>query len=487
MATVKGDVHDIGKNIVGVVLACNNYEIVDLGVMVPCEKILEVAREEKADIIGLSGLITPSLDEMVHVASEMEREGFDIPLLIGGATTSRVHTAVKVHPRYERSQAVHVNDASRAVGVVSSLLSPEAKPGYIETVRAEYRKVAAAHARSEAEKKRLPLARARDNAFRADWSAYEPPRPSFLGTRVFESWDLADLARYIDWTPFFQTWELKGRYPKILEDESQGPAARALFDDAQAMLEKIIAEKWFAPKAVIGFWPANAVGDDVRLFTDDGRGDELATFFTLRQQLSKRDGRPNMALADFVAPADSGKADYLGGFVVTAGIEEVAIAERFERANDDYSSILVKALADRFAEAFAERMHERVRTEFWGYAAGESLDNEALIAEGYQGIRPAPGYPACPDHTEKGTLFDLLNATDNAGMSLTESYAMLPTAAVSGLYFANPASQYFVLGKIDREQVVDYAKRKGWSLAEAERWLAPNLGYEPQGSVEKAA
>ena len=487
MATVKGDVHDIGKNIVGVVLACNNYEIVDLGVMVPCEKILEVAREEKADIIGLSGLITPSLDEMVHVASEMEREGFDIPLLIGGATTSRVHTAVKVHPRYERSQAVHVNDASRAVGVVSSLLSPEAKPGYIETVRAEYRKVAAAHARSEAEKKRLPLARARDNAFRADWSAYEPPRPSFLGTRVFESWDLADLARYIDWTPFFQTWELKGRYPKILEDESQGPAARALFDDAQAMLEKIIAEKWFAPKAVVGFWPANAVGDDVRLFTDDGRGDELATFFTLRQQLSKRDGRPNLALADFVAPADSGKADYLGGFVVTAGIEEVAIAERFERANDDYSSILVKALADRFAEAFAERMHERVRTEFWGYSPDEGLSPDDLITETYRGIRPAPGYPAQPDHTEKTTLFRLLDAEEKIGVTLTESFAMWPGSSVSGLYFAHPDSHYFGVAKVERDQVEDYAARKGMTVEAVERWLAPVLNYVPGGKFAEAA
>ena len=455
--------------------------------MVPCEKILEVAREEKADIIGLSGLITPSLDEMVHVASEMEREGFDIPLLIGGATTSRVHTAVKVHPRYERSQAVHVNDASRAVGVVSSLLSPEAKPGYIETVRAEYRKVAAAHARSEAEKKRLPLARARDNAFRADWSAYEPPRPSFLGTRVFESWDLADLARYIDWTPFFQTWELKGRYPKILEDESQGPAARALFDDAQAMLKKIIAEKWFAPKAVIGFWSANAVGDDVRLFTDDGRGDELATFFTLRQQLSKRDGRPNMALADFVAPADSGKADYLGGFVVTAGIEEVAIAERFERANDDYSSILVKALADRFAEAFAERMHERVRTEFWGYAPDEGLSPDDLITETYRGIRPAPGYPAQPDHTEKTTLFRLLDAEEKIGVTLTESFAMWPGSSVSGLYFAHPDSHYFGVAKVERDQVEDYAARKGMTVEEVERWLAPVLNYVPGGKFAEAA
>ena len=432
MATVKGDVHDIGKNIVGVVLACNNYEIIDLGVMVPATKILQTAKDEKVDIIGLSGLITPSLDEMVHVASEMEREGFDIPLLIGGATTSRVHTAVKVHPRYARGQAVHVNDASRAVGVVSALLSKDAKAGYVESVRAEYKKVTEAHHRSEADKLRLPLAKARANAHRIDWASYEPPVPSFLGANVFETWDLAELARYIDWTPFFQTWELKGRYPKILEDEAQGSAARQLFDDAQAMLTKIIDEKWFAPKGVIGFWPANAVGDDIRLYADESRTKEIDTFFMLRQQLSKRDGKPNVALSDFVAPLDSGKPDYLGGFIVTAGIEEVAIAERFERANDDYNSILVKALADRFAEAFAERLHERVRKEFWGYAPDERLAPDDLVGEPYRGIRPAPGYPAQPDHTEKLTLFRLLDGERNAGVSLTESMAMWPGSSVSG-------------------------------------------------------
>ncbi|WP_428832824.1 methionine synthase [Pseudaminobacter soli (ex Li et al. 2025)] len=479
MATVKGDVHDIGKNIVGVVLACNNYEIIDLGVMVPASKILETARAEKVDIIGLSGLITPSLDEMVHVATEMEREGFDIPLLIGGATTSRVHTAVKIHPKYERGQAVYVTDASRAVGVVSSLLSPDAKHGYVETTREEYRKVADAHARSEAEKQRLPLAKARANAHKIDWAGYEPPRPSFLGTRVFESWDLGELARYIDWTPFFQTWELKGRYPKILEDEKQGPAARQLFGDAQAMLKKIIEEKWFAPKAVIGFWPANAVGDDIRLFTDTNRDGELATFFTLRQQLTKRDGRANVALSDFVAPLESGKQDYVGGFVVTAGIEEVAIAERFERANDDYSSILVKALADRFAEAFAERMHERVRKEFWGYTPDENLSGDELVGEAYRGIRPAPGYPAQPDHTEKVTLFRLLEAEKNAGVSLTESYAMWPGSSVSGLYLAHPESYYFGVAKVERDQVEDYARRKGMTVLEVERWLGPILNYVP--------
>ncbi|MBX9461633.1 MAG: methionine synthase [Aquamicrobium sp.] len=486
MATVKGDVHDIGKNIVSVVLACNNYEIIDLGVMVPATKILETARTEEVDIIGLSGLITPSLDEMAHVAAEMEREGFDIPLLIGGATTSRVHTAVKIHPRYERGQAVYVTDASRAVGVVSSLLSSEQKPGYVETLRAEYRKVADAHHRSEAEKQRLPLARARANAHRIDWSGYEPTKPAFLGTRTFETWDLAELARYIDWTPFFQTWELKGRYPKILEDEKQGAAARQLFADAQAMLEKIIAEKWFTPRAVIGFWPAGSVGDDIRLFTDEGRAQELATFFTLRQQLAKRDGKANVALSDFVAPVDSGKADYVGGFVVTAGIEEVAIAERFERANDDYNSIMVKALADRFAEAFAERMHEKVRKEFWGYAADEAYAPDDLIGEPYAGIRPAPGYPAQPDHTEKATLFRLLDAERQAGVSLTESYAMWPGSSVSGLYLAHPDSYYFGVAKVERDQVADYARRKDMDIAEVERWLGPILNYTP-GAFKEAA
>ncbi|MCY1742837.1 methionine synthase [Ensifer sp. SL37] len=486
MATVKGDVHDIGKNIVGVVLACNNYEIIDLGVMVPSAKILEVAREQKVDIIGLSGLITPSLDEMVHVASELEREGFDVPLLIGGATTSRVHTAVKINPRYDRGQTVYVTDASRAVGVVSSLLSPEARDNYMETVRAEYRKVADAHARNEAEKRRLPLSQARANQHRVDWSNYRAKTPSFLGTRVFESWDLAELARYIDWTPFFQTWELKGVYPKILDDEAQGVAARQLFDDAQAMLKKIIEEEWFAPKAVVGFWPAGTVGDDIRLFTGEDRAAELATFFTLRQQLSKRDGRANVALSDFVAPVDSGSNDYVGGFVVTAGIEEVAIAERFERANDDYSSIMVKALADRFAEAFAERMHEYVRTELWGYAADETFTPVQLIGEPYAGIRPAPGYPAQPDHTEKATLFRLLDAEATIGVSLTESYAMWPGSSVSGLYIGHPEAYYFGVAKVERDQVEDYATRKRMPVREVERWLSPILNYVPMPETEAA-
>lgn len=484
MATVKGDVHDIGKNIVGVVLACNNYEIVDLGVMVPATKILETAIAEKVDVIGLSGLITPSLDEMVHVAAEMERQGFEIPLLIGGATTSRVHTAVKIHPGYNKGQAIYVTDASRAVGVVSALLSPETRQGYVDDTRAEYAKVAAAHARSEAEKVRLPLPRARENAHKIDWSAYQPTKPQFFGTRVFEDYDLAELARYIDWTPFFQTWELRGRYPAILEDEKQGEAARALWADAQAMLKKIIDEKWFRPRAVIGFWPAGAVGDDIRLFTDESRSKELATFYTLRQQLSKRDGRANVALSDFVAPVTSGVEDYVGGFVVTAGIEEIAIAERFERANDDYSSILVKALADRFAEAFAERMHEQVRREYWGYARDEHLSNEDLIGEAYAGIRPAPGYPAQPDHTEKKTLFKLLDAEHTAGVKLTESYAMWPGSSVSGLYIGHPDSYYFGVAKVERDQVEDYAKRKGMAVSEVERWLGPVLNYVPRKADE---
>ncbi|MCO5730348.1 methionine synthase [Rhizobium sp. SSA_523] len=485
MATVKGDVHDIGKNIVGVVLACNNYEIIDLGVMVPATRILEVAKQENVDVIGLSGLITPSLDEMVHVAAEMERQGFNVPLLIGGATTSRVHTAVKIHPQYKAGQAVYVTDASRAVGVVSNLLAEGGREAYVEGIRAEYAKVAAAHARAEAEKTRLPIARARANAHKVDWSAYEPVKPSFTGIKVFEDFPLDELVPYIDWTPFFQTWELKGRYPAILDDEKQGEAARHLYADAQAMLKKIVEEKWFRPRAVIGFWPANAVGDDIRLFTDDSRREGLATLFTLRQQLSKRDGRPNVALSDFVAPIDSGKADYVGGFVVTAGIEEVAIAERFERANDDYSSIMVKALADRFAEAFAERMHEKVRRDYWGYASDEQFSNEDLVAEAYAGIRPAPGYPAQPDHTEKETLFRLLDATATTGVELTESYAMWPGSSVSGLYIGHPESYYFGVAKVERDQVEDYARRKGMEIPEVERWLGPVLNYVPTKGEEQ--
>ncbi|HEY8565755.1 MAG TPA: methionine synthase [Beijerinckiaceae bacterium] len=479
MATVKGDVHDIGKNIVGVVLACNGYEVIDLGVMVPAATILETARREKADIVGLSGLITPSLDEMVQVASEMEREGFDIPLLIGGATTSRVHTAVKIHPHYERGQAVYVTDASRAVGVVSSLLSEEAKGPYIETLKAEYRKVADAHARAEVEKQRLSLPKARQNRLRLDWAGYAPPKPAFTGTRVFRTYDVGELVAYIDWTPFFSTWELKGRFPAILDDEKQGSAARQLYEDAQDMLARIVAERWFNPKAVIGFWPANAVEDDIRLYTGESRSEALATFYGLRQQLSKRDGRPNLCLSDFIAPAETGLPDYVGAFVVTAGLEEVRIAERFERANDDYRSILVKALADRIAEAFAERMHQRVRREFWGYSPDEAFSGEELIAESYQGIRPAPGYPAQPDHTEKETLFRLLEAERRIGVSLTESFAMWPGSSVSGLYLSHPQAHYFGVAKVERDQVEDYASRKGMSVPEVERWLSPILNYDP--------
>jgi 5-methyltetrahydrofolate--homocysteine methyltransferase len=487
MATVKGDVHDIGKNIVGVVLQCNNYEVIDLGVMVPARKILETARRENANIIGLSGLITPSLDEMVHVAGEMEREGFDLPLLIGGATTSRVHTAVKIHPHYARGQAVYVTDASRAVGVVSSLLSPEAKGPYVETIRAEYRKVADAHARSEADKQRLPLGKARANRMKIDWAAYQPPKPTFTGTRVFRTYDVAELVPYIDWTPFFQTWELKGRFPAILEDEKQGAAARQLYEDAQDMLRQIVEERWFNPKAIIGFWPANAVGDDIRLYTGESRSETLATLHGLRQQLLRKDGRPNLCIADFVAPGETGLSDYVGAFVVTAGIEEVRIAERFERANDDYRSILVKALADRFAEALAERMHERVRKEFWAYAPDESFSGEDLLREEYRGIRPAPGYPAQPDHTEKETLFELLQAERRIGVKLTESCAMWPGSSVSGLYLAHPEAYYFGVAKVERDQVEDYARRKGMSIPEVERWLGPVLNYDPARYMAVAA
>ncbi len=477
MATVKGDVHDIGKNIVGVVLQCNNYEVIDLGVMVPTQKILDTARKENVDIIGLSGLITPSLDEMVTVASEMEREGFDIPLLIGGATTSRVHTAVKIHPAYEQGQAVYVTDASRAVGVVSALLSQDQKPAYIDGVQAEYAKVSAAHRRSEADKQRLPLAKARANAFRPDFTSYQPPKPSFLGTRVFRTYDIADLVPVIDWTPFFQTWEMKGRFPAILEDEKQGEAARALWDDAQAMLKRIVEERWFNPKAVIGFWPANAVGDDIHLYTGESRQERLATFHGLRQQLSKRDGKPNMCISDFIAPQGAAP-DYIGAFVVTSGAEEGRISEKFARDNDDYRSIMVKALADRFAEAFAERMHQKVRTEFWGYAPDENLANEDLIREEYRGIRPAPGYPAQPDHTEKATLFSLLEAERRIGVKLTESFAMWPGSSVSGIYLSHPDAYYFGVAKVERDQVEDYAARKGMAIHEVERWLAPILNYD---------
>jgi 5-methyltetrahydrofolate--homocysteine methyltransferase len=486
MATVKGDVHDIGKNIVGVVLQCNNYEVLDLGVMVPAEKIVETAIAEKADIVGLSGLITPSLDEMCHVAAEFERNGFDVPLLIGGATTSRVHTAVKIHPNYRRGQVVHVNDASRAVGVASALLSRDKRTQYVADVRAEYARVAAAHDRAEQGKSRLSLNAARQNGPRLDWDNYVPPQPSFLGARAIPDFALADLVEFIDWTPFFSTWELAGRFPAILDDAKVGSAARALYSDARKMLARIVEERWFRAAGAVGFWPANRVGDDIHVYADEARRDQVAVLHTLRQQLVRNNDRPNLALADFVGPR--GVADYVGAFVVTAGIGEDAVADRFKQQNDDYSSILVKALADRLAEAFAERLHWETRLMLWGYAKGEALTNEEIIAEKYQGIRPAPGYPAQPDHTEKATLFRLLGAADGKlGVRLTESFAMWPGAAVSGLYFSHPDSSYFGVGKVERDQVADYARRKGWSISEAERWLAPVLNYVPERTAASVA
>jgi 5-methyltetrahydrofolate--homocysteine methyltransferase len=488
MATVKGDVHDIGKNIVGVVLQCNNYEVIDLGVMVPAQKILDTARKEKADIIGLSGLITPSLDEMCHVAAEMEREGFSVPLLIGGATTSRVHTAVKVAPNYLKGQAIYVTDASRAVGVMSSLMSDGERGRYVDGVRKAYVKIREDYLKGEARKARLPLEAARDNRYKIDWEGYTPPKPTFLGTRTFAAYDLAELAPYIDWTPFFQTWELTGKYPRIFEDNVVGPEARKLFDDAQAMLRRLVRERWLTANAVVGFWPANAVGDDIALFADDSRERQVAMLHTLRQQMARenRTDRANTALADFVAPKEAALADYVGAFAVTAGIGEAeALAARVDKT-DDYGRIMLKALADRLAEAFAERMHERVRRELWGYAPREKLSSEELIAEAYRGIRPAPGYPAQPDHTEKGTIFHLLDAEKAAGITLTESFAMWPGAAVSGLYFSHPESHYFGVGKVERDQVEDYARRKGWTVAEAERWLGPVLNYD-RGPASAAA
>jgi 5-methyltetrahydrofolate--homocysteine methyltransferase len=487
IATVKGDVHDIGKNIVGVVLQCNNYDVVDLGVMVPAEKILQAAVTEQADIIGLSGLITPSLDEMCHVAAEMERQGFDVPLLIGGATTSRTHTAVKIHPHYRRGQAVYVNDASRAVGVVSALLSRETRQRTISDVRAEYARIAAAHARGEENKKRLPLADARANALKLNWSgAYAPPVPRQIGTQTLADIPIPDLIDYIDWSPFFATWELSGKYPAILADAKVGEAARSLFDDAQAMLRRMAGENWFRARAVIGLFPANSESDDVLVFADEARRTPIARLHTLRQQLARRDDRANLALADFVAPRASGLADYVGAFVVTAGIGEEAVVERFKGANDDYSAIMAKALADRLAEALAERLHQRVRREFWAYAPEEALSNAELITETYRGIRPAPGYPAQPDHTEKATLFELLDAERQIGVKLTESFAMWPGASVCGLYFSHPDSRYFGLGRIERDQVEDYAARKNWTVEHAEKWLAPILNYDPVG-VRSAA
>jgi len=477
MATVKGDVHDIGKNIVGVVMACNGYDVVDLGVMVSCEKILAAAREHKVDIIGLSGLITPSLDEMVHVAREMEREGFDIPLLIGGATTSKAHTAIKIEPGYKRGVTVYVPDASRAVGVATSLLSRDLKEPFIAERRNEYAEIRE-RAKNRAPKGAIvPYAQAPARGTAIDWSAYQPKKPSFLGTRTFRNYDLKALVPYIDWTPFFLSWDLVGKYPKILDDKVVGEAARNLWKDAQAMLEKLLQDPRIQANAVIGFWPANRVGaDDIALYTDDTRTQEITRFHFLRQQIVA-EGKPLRSLADFIAPA--GTPDYFGAFAVTAGLGVEDIAKEYLAKHDDYSSIMVKALADRLAEAFAEQMHARVRRELWGYAAGEQLDNQQLIDEEYAGIRPAPGYPACPDHTEKGTLFRLLDATNAAGITITESFAMWPPSSVSGFYFAHPQASYFNVGKIDRDQVADYAQRKGMTMQEAERWLSPVLGYDP--------
>ena len=478
LATVKGDVHDIGKNIVGVVLQCNNYDVIDLGVMVPAAKILETAIRERVDLIGLSGLITPSLEEMAFIAAEMTREGFTVPLLIGGATTSKVHTAVKIAPQYSGS-VVHVLDASRAVGVASALLSDGQRDDFMRDIKVEYQAVREQRAARQKEAKRQPFAAARANKPKVEWTNVTPPRPTFSGVRVFDDVPLGELVPRIDWTPFFQTWELAGHYPAILEDDKVGAAARSLFADAQAMLRRVVEDKWLQARAVVGFYPANSDGaEDIVLYTDDRRATARATIHTIRQQMVKADGRPNYALADFVAPRETGLADWFGAFAVTTGIGLDARVAAFEAQHDDYSSIMLKALADRLAEAFAERMHERVRTQLWGYAPHEHLDNKALIHEEYQGIRPAPGYPACPDHTEKKTLFELLDAEARVGITLTESFAMLPTAAVSGFYFWHPQSQYFGVGKIEKDQVEDYARRKGMDMATAERWLAPILNYD---------
>ncbi len=476
MATVKGDVHDIGKNIVGVVLACNNFDVIDLGVMVPTQKILDAAREHNADLIGLSGLITPSLEEMTHVAREMQRQGMSLPLLIGGATTSRAHTALKIDPHY-KSPTVWVKDASRAVGVAQSLISKDLRGPFMAANDADYAEIRERHRNRGDAKRLVSLQKARGQKFDGGWDAYTPPKPNQPGITVFDDYPLAELVALIDWTPFFQAWELAGRYPAILTDEVVGKQATELFADAQAMLEKIVTEKWLMAKAVFGLWPANSVGDDVVL---QGEGTAATTLHFLRQQVDKPIERPDFCLADFIAPRDSGKHDWIGAFAVTAGIGIDKHVARFEADHDDYNSILLKALADRLAEALAERLHQRVRKEFWGYQAEEQLDNDALIAEKYVGIRPAPGYPACPEHSEKGTLFELLDAGRNADMTLTESFAMLPTAAVSGYYFSHPQSQYFVVGRVSKEQAEDYGKRKGANLVQAERWLASNLDYDPE-------
>ena len=498
MATVKGDVHDIGKNIVGVVLACNNFDVVDLGVMVPTQTILDRARAENADIIGLSGLITPSLEEMTHVAREMQRQGFEMPLMIGGATTSRAHTALKIDPHYS-APTIWVKDASRAVGVAQSLISRDMRSAFVAANDADYAEIRERHKNRGDAKRLVTLAKARGQKFDGGWDHYTPPAPRRLGITVLDDYPLAELVDCIDWTPFFNAWELFGKYPAILTDAVVGAQASELFRDARAMLKQIVEEKWLTAKAVFGLWPANSVGDDVEVVVGDHPNSGLKTGDSpqpapspipnpqsrhflrfLRQQVDKPADRPDFCLADFIAPKDSGKQDWIGAFAVTAGIGIEPHVARFEAAHDDYNAILLKALADRLAEALAERLHQRVRTEFWGYAADEALDNAALIAEKYRGIRPAPGYPACPEHSEKGLLFELLDAPRNAGMTLTESFAMLPTAAVSGYYFSHPGAQYFVVGRVSKEQVADYARRKGVELAQAERWLASNLDYDPE-------
>ncbi len=478
MATVKGDVHDIGKNIVTVVLQCNNFEVVNMGVMVPCQQILDTAREHNADIIGLSGLITPSLEEMAHVAKEMERQGFKIPLLIGGATTSRVHTAVKIEQNYPSGTTVYVVDASRAVGVCSNLLSSTQRDEYVASIKSDYAEARTQHEARQSRAVYVSLIEARKHGLKTDWESYTPPRPAFTGVKELRDYPLAEIAEFIDWTPFFQSWELAGRYPKILQDAVVGVEATKLFADAKAMLKQIIDEKWLSANAVFGLFPANTVGsDDIEIYTDETRATVAMTWHNLRQQTKKPADIPNYCLADFIAPKDSGIADYIGGFAVTAGIGIDAHVAAFEKNHDDYNAIMLKALADRLAEAFAELLHQRVRREFWGYAADEALDNDALINEKYRGVRPAPGYPACPEHSEKGPLFDLLDAPNKAGITITDSFAMLPTAAVSGFYFSHPKSQYFATGKIDRDQVASYAMRKGWDIETAERWLAPVLSY----------
>ncbi|WP_166268266.1 methionine synthase [Marinobacter caseinilyticus] len=479
MATVKGDVHDIGKNIVGVVLQCNNYEVIDLGVMVPCEKILEAARKENVDIIGLSGLITPSLDEMVHVAREMQRLDFQIPLMIGGATTSKAHTAVKIEPHYKNDIALYVSDASRCVNVASQLLSKTAKPTLVEAARTEYEDVRERRKNRGDRVKLVSFDEAQRRAPEIDFDSHTPVKPSFLGLRNFDNYDLNELIDYIDWTPFFIAWDISGKYPAIFDDPKRGEAAKSLFDDAQQLLKRIVEEKRLTARGVIGFWPASRRGDDIVVYSDESRSEELTTLHHLRQQDEKSPGKPMMALSDFVQHESAAQCDYIGGFAVTTGIGSEELVREFKDANDDYNAIMVQALADRLAEAFAERLHERVRKELWGYDPDEALASDDLIRERYKGIRPAPGYPACPDHTEKETLFELLQAPENAGIELTEHFAMFPASAVSGWYFAHPQSKYFAVGRIGKDQVEDYAKRKGLTVAEAERWLAPSLAYDP--------